>query len=137
MEHNKNTKGFDWADTDEGYTFWYEVIFQRNFDVFFKRYPKDNTETRIDEVDISQDTADDLNACIERLKDQLYESMRGQIYDLTKAPCGFYPSPVKIKARSRKPVPKGRLYRKKKGFRPFGEVEKVKPVETRLHTKSK
>lgn len=43
----------------------------------------------------------------------------------------------KIKTRSRKPIPKGGLYRKKKGFRPFGKVDKVKPVETRLHTKSK
>ena len=130
--NNKDTKGFDWADTDEGYTFWCEVITQRNFDVFFKRYPKGNPEPRPDEVSIFQETADDLNACIERLS--------GQLYELTKDPCGFcgfYPSPGKIKANSRKPIPKGRLYRKRKGFRPFCEVEKVKPVETRLHTKSK
>lgn len=125
-------RGFDWKNTDEGWDFWKIVIVDEKFDVFFKRYPKDNPEPRPDEVGISQDTADDLNTCIERLRDQLYE--------LTKYPCdffGFCPSPGKIKANSKEPAPKGRLYRKKKGFRPFGEVEKVKPVETRLHTKSK
>lgn len=132
--------GFSWIDTDEGFNFWDKVILCKKFDIFFERYPKDNPESVPTAVGISQDTADDLNVYIERLKDQLYESMRDQIYELTKDPCdfcGFYPSPGKIKTRSRKPIPKGGLYRKKKGFRPFGEVEKVKPVETRLHTKSK
>lgn len=125
-------EGFFWRKTDEGFDFWSKVIGQRDFDVFFKRYPKDNPEPIPDEVGISQDTADELDACIERLKDQ--------IYDFTKVPCGFwgfYPSPGKIKANSGEPASKGRLYRKKKGFPPFGKVEKVKPVETKLHTKSK
>lgn len=132
--------GFSWIDTDEGFNFWDKVILCKKFDIFFELYPKDNPESVPTAVGISQDTADDLNVYIERLKDQLYESMRDQIYELTKDPCdfcGFFPSPGKIKTRSRKPIPKGGLYRKKKGFRPFGEVEKVKPVETRLHTKSK
>lgn len=124
--------GFDWIDTDEGSEFWEKVIKQRDFDVFFGRYPKDNPEPRTAAVGISQNT-DDLKACIERLRDRLYElaAVSYVVGDIEPSVTG------KIKARSRKPIPKGRLYRKKKGFRPFGEVEKVKPVETRLHTKSK
>jgi hypothetical protein len=36
--------GFDWSETEEGYEFWKEVIWNRNFDVFFDRYPKKESE---------------------------------------------------------------------------------------------
>lgn len=36
----KHFNGFRWADTIEGHDFWYEVIHNKKFDVFFKRYPK-------------------------------------------------------------------------------------------------
>lgn len=75
-------RGFNWKNTDEGWDFWKVVIMDKKFDVFFKRYPKGNPEARLDGVGISQDIADDLNTCIERLRDQLYE--------LTKYPCDFF-----------------------------------------------
>lgn len=124
--------GFQWENTDEGYNFWNKVISRKKFDIFFNRYPKDNPEPRPDRLGISQDTADELNTCIERLRDQLYE--------LTKDPCdffGFCPPPGKIKDNSRETASKGSCTARRRGFRPFGKVEKVKPVETRLHTKSK
>lgn len=34
--------GFDWEDTSEHKTFWFEVIHNRNFDLFFERYHKQN-----------------------------------------------------------------------------------------------
>jgi hypothetical protein len=32
--------GFTWADTDEGLDFWGAVIEDKNFEVFFEKYPK-------------------------------------------------------------------------------------------------
>lgn len=32
--------GFDWEETTEGWVFWNDVIYNKSFDVFFKRYPK-------------------------------------------------------------------------------------------------
>ena len=130
----RSVGGFSWDDTNEGQQFWINVIADKNFDVFFERYPKDKLETRPDEVGISQDTADELESCIERLKDQLYESAMMNAFGFSDLEALVMDV---IKANLIEPAPKGRLYRKKKGFRPFGKVEKVKPVETRLHTKSK
>ena len=32
--------GFDWNTSEEGHAFWNEVISQKDFDLFFKKYPK-------------------------------------------------------------------------------------------------
>ena len=32
--------GFNWRDTIEQYSFWHEVINNKNFNLFFERYPK-------------------------------------------------------------------------------------------------
>lgn len=32
--------GFKWENTIEGYEFWHNIIWKRQFDVFFERYPK-------------------------------------------------------------------------------------------------
>lgn len=32
--------GFNWSKTNEGYNFWFSVINNRNFDLFFEKYPK-------------------------------------------------------------------------------------------------
>lgn len=32
--------GFTWRHSPEGFDFWDKVIIERNFDVFFKKYPK-------------------------------------------------------------------------------------------------
>ena len=31
---------FDWGETEEGVMFWWNVIIEHNFDLFFERYPK-------------------------------------------------------------------------------------------------
>lgn len=36
----RDRKGFYWNDTKEGSSFWCHVIFDMNFDTFFKKYPK-------------------------------------------------------------------------------------------------
>jgi hypothetical protein len=38
---DKNQKGFNWNETSENSMFWYEVITEKKFDVFFKKYPKE------------------------------------------------------------------------------------------------
>jgi len=43
----KRTDGFFWDETLEGYCFWYYVIINRNFDLFFKRYPKKSAYPKI------------------------------------------------------------------------------------------
>lgn len=37
---NKNQSGFTWMDTIEGYDFWNNVLFKKEFNVFFEKYPK-------------------------------------------------------------------------------------------------
>lgn len=32
--------GFDWVKTIEGQDFWYDVLTDKNFNEFFKKYPK-------------------------------------------------------------------------------------------------
>jgi hypothetical protein len=39
-----NYKGFMWDRTPEGQNFWHSVIGNKNFDVFFKKYPKQKSE---------------------------------------------------------------------------------------------
>lgn len=39
-QSDKNHFGFLWDLTKEKSRFWYEVIYYRNFDVFFEKYPK-------------------------------------------------------------------------------------------------
>lgn len=36
----KDNKGFIWGNTIEGHNFWRDVISRKEFDLFFKRYPK-------------------------------------------------------------------------------------------------
>lgn len=38
----KASGGFNWNDTAEGTEFWHNVILKKNFEVFFKKYPKDS-----------------------------------------------------------------------------------------------
>lgn len=38
----KNGNGFIWSDTLEGFEFWKDVIRLKNFDLFFRVYPKQN-----------------------------------------------------------------------------------------------
>lgn len=37
---NYSGGGFDWEKTDEGYDFWNKIIFEKNFNLFFNKYPK-------------------------------------------------------------------------------------------------
>ena len=45
MTAAENKKGFVWRGTKEDYDFWAKVIVEKNFDLFFEKYPKqDNQE---------------------------------------------------------------------------------------------
>ena len=35
--------GFDWSTSEEGHTFWDKVIYNKDFDLFFKKYPRVDT----------------------------------------------------------------------------------------------
>jgi len=37
---DKFHSGFHWSNTIEGNDFWYSIIFDRNIDVFYEKYPK-------------------------------------------------------------------------------------------------
>ena len=39
-----NLEGFCWMNTPEGQNFWEEVIEKKNFELFFKKYPKTKKE---------------------------------------------------------------------------------------------
>ena len=50
-----NDDGFDWIKTEEGWNFWNDVICNRNFDLFFDKYPNietSETEEPKDETNI-------------------------------------------------------------------------------------
>lgn len=42
IEANAGEGGFSWEDTPEGYHFWWEIITNQNFEVFFNRYPEES-----------------------------------------------------------------------------------------------
>lgn len=56
---NYNMGGFQWSNTPDGYSWWNEVLNERNFNLFFKKYPKKSSypklmmvsDTPITEVD--------------------------------------------------------------------------------------
>ena len=42
ISESKGDGNFDWDETDEGYSFWFEV-FQGRYYEFYEKYPKDKT----------------------------------------------------------------------------------------------
>lgn len=42
----KNWGGFRWDNTSEGYSFWNEVIDNKDFDLFFEKYPNKEKDGR-------------------------------------------------------------------------------------------
>ena len=50
-----NKGGFDWEKTPERYIFWDDVISYKNFDLFFERYPKQQTTNTINVKQIIED----------------------------------------------------------------------------------
>jgi hypothetical protein len=48
----KPNGGFDWHKTIEGSVFWNKVIADKKFDIFFDRYPKNNTFTTAKSVSV-------------------------------------------------------------------------------------
>ena len=40
IELDDSKGGFDWDESIEGHRFWSDIIYNKNFDLFFKRYPK-------------------------------------------------------------------------------------------------
>jgi len=53
FEENSKAKanGFDWERTPEGYDFWYDVIRNRKFSLFFERYPKSSSSPSLSKPD--------------------------------------------------------------------------------------
>lgn len=49
FSYNRNAQlsfgGFNWFFSDEGNEFWFEVIEEMNFDLFFEKYPKSGITT--------------------------------------------------------------------------------------------
>lgn len=56
--------GFDWRKTPEGYDFWRVVITERNFSLYFERYPY---EPRMMEVSDYEDFRDTYLRCVIRI----------------------------------------------------------------------
>ena len=50
VNSSRGWKGFDWLDTEAGIPFWEEVITNRNFTLFFERYPKQQMFKRGDKI---------------------------------------------------------------------------------------
>lgn len=54
----KIAKGFFLSDTEEGYNFWNEVIKEKNFNVFFEKYPKQNNQDNLQEFRVGDKVID-------------------------------------------------------------------------------
>lgn len=39
-----NLHGFQWGETFEGFEFWHDVIFYKDFEIFFELYPENKFE---------------------------------------------------------------------------------------------
>lgn len=109
--------GFYWRKTIEGHSFWVSVIEDKNFDTFFERYPKsgktrENPILVLGQDDFLKDITEQIHTCIAEMS---------RISSIPKPEAS----------------PKTSIYRRKKGFVPFGKVSKIRPVETVLHKKSK
>ena len=39
-DETQNQGGFDWLETPEGYDFWWDVINEKEFNLFFEKYPE-------------------------------------------------------------------------------------------------
>lgn|SRR5574344_916969 len=42
--------GFEWCDTTERHDFWDKVILNRDFKIFFEKYPKENKEIYVENI---------------------------------------------------------------------------------------
>lgn len=42
--------GFEWCDTTERHDFWQKVILNRDFKIFFEKYPKENKEIYVENI---------------------------------------------------------------------------------------
>lgn len=50
--------GFNWDDTTEGEDFWKDVLVDKDFDLFFKLYPKENNSKIITHINCPEITKD-------------------------------------------------------------------------------
>lgn len=110
--NGRSSGGFTWGNTIEGGDFWNAVIGLKAFYIFFKRYPKSEKTRENPKPVLGQDVF---------LKDISKIAEMSTISSIPKP----------------EESPKTSIYRRKKGFVPFGKVSKIRPVETVLHKKSK
>ena len=47
---DKDSKGFTWSATEEGSEFWGEIVTEKAFDLFFKKYPKEEEPSKEEEL---------------------------------------------------------------------------------------
>lgn len=64
----KNEGGFNWSETEDGFSFWHE-IYKGNFDVFYQLNPYDYTIRQIDQLNPS-DLAKVAEYVNEKLKNE-------------------------------------------------------------------
>jgi hypothetical protein len=50
--------GFDWNLSKEGQDFWHEVISNKNFDIFFEKYPKKDNQDNLQEFKVGDKVID-------------------------------------------------------------------------------
>lgn len=98
--------GFDWEETKEKDIFWYDVICNKDFDIFFKKYPKqDNQYNNSQEFKVGDEVVDIISGvrgkitCIDTLNNDSYPifvefndneeasfTLDGRYYSLDKHP---------------------------------------------------
>ena len=54
----RSDKGFEWNETQEDWDFWHEVIDEKNFNLFFEKYPKQDNQDNSQEFKIGDEVFD-------------------------------------------------------------------------------
>lgn len=67
-------KGFDWGDTQEDWDFWHEVITNKNFNPFFKKYSKQDHQDNSQDFRINDKVYDILLKEVGVVQDIVYSS---------------------------------------------------------------
>ena len=75
--------GFSWNKTKEGWDFWNEVISNKNFDIFFEKYPKKDNQDNLQEFKVG-DKVHFLNR-----NGAEYGELDGVVIDAYEAMAGF------------------------------------------------
>lgn len=83
---DRHSKGFNWFDTSEKHDFCEKVILNKRFDLFFKRYPKKQSEVKYFKYELNKESRKALELINKKNINQVYFG-KSQYYYGTDGTC--------------------------------------------------